>query len=78
MQTDYNFILPPVNQRIRLDVAEKVVLKESGEGHYKINSYKYTADYGTDLKLNLTNLIRGNARISKLLDIYIYINPQEI
>ncbi|XP_075984833.1 uncharacterized protein LOC142982293 [Anticarsia gemmatalis] len=52
------------NQRIRLDVVERVVLNEKGEGHYKINSYKYKADYGTDLKLNLTNLIRGNPQIS--------------
>ncbi|KAL0868569.1 hypothetical protein ABMA27_008037 [Loxostege sticticalis] len=52
------------NQHIRLEVVEKVVLKDSGEGHYKINSYKYKADYGTDLKMNLTNLIRGNPEIS--------------
>ncbi|KAI8437730.1 hypothetical protein MSG28_011964 [Choristoneura fumiferana] len=52
------------NQRIRLEVLEKVVLNEKGEGHYKINSYKYKADYGTDLKLNLTNLFRGSPEIS--------------
>lgn len=52
------------NQRIRLEVLEKVVMNEKGEGHYKINSYKYKADYGTDLKLNLTNLFRGSAEIS--------------
>ncbi|XP_047034913.1 uncharacterized protein LOC110373739 [Helicoverpa armigera] len=52
------------NQRIRLEVVERVLLNDQGEGHYKINSYKYKADYGTDLKLNLTNLIRGNPQIS--------------
>ncbi|CAH0596227.1 unnamed protein product [Chrysodeixis includens] len=52
------------NQRIRLDVVERVLVNDKGEGHYKINSYKYKADYGTDLKLNLTNLIRGNPQIS--------------
>lgn len=52
------------NQHIRLEVAERVVINEEGEGHYKINSYQYKADYGTDLKLNLTNLIRGNPEIS--------------
>lgn len=52
------------NQRIRLEVVERVVLNKKGEGHYKINSYKYKADYGTDLKLNLTNLIRGNPMLS--------------
>ncbi|KAG6451471.1 uncharacterized protein LOC115444454 [Manduca sexta] len=53
------------NQRIRLEVVERVVKNDAGEGHYKINSYKYKADYGTDLKLNLTNLIRGNPEISQ-------------
>ncbi|XP_059051921.1 uncharacterized protein LOC131846602 [Achroia grisella] len=52
------------NQHIRLEVVEKVVKNKDGEGHYKINSYKYKADYGTDLKMNLTNLIRGNPEIS--------------
>ncbi|KAJ0172325.1 hypothetical protein K1T71_012298 [Dendrolimus kikuchii] len=52
------------NQHIHLEVVERVVLNDKGEGHYKINSYKYKADYGTDLKLNLTNLIKGNPEIS--------------
>ncbi|KAL4717202.1 hypothetical protein ACJJTC_017089 [Scirpophaga incertulas] len=52
------------NQHIRLEVVEKVVRNKAGVGHYKINSYKYKADYGSDLKMNLTNLIRGNPDIS--------------
>ncbi|XP_045454526.1 uncharacterized protein LOC123663929 [Melitaea cinxia] len=52
------------NQHIHLEVLEKVVKGKDGEGHYKINSYKYKADYGTDLKLNLTNLFRGSPQIS--------------
>lgn len=55
------------NQHIRLEVFEKVVTDEKGEGHYKINSYKYKADYGSDLKLNLTNLFRGSPEISKFI-----------
>ncbi|XP_039759957.1 uncharacterized protein LOC120633705 [Pararge aegeria] len=58
------------NQHIHLEVLEKVVKDEKGEGHYKINSYKYKADYGSDLKLNLTNLFRGSPAISaNILDV---------
>ncbi|XP_063529604.1 uncharacterized protein LOC134740878 [Cydia strobilella] len=65
LDTDGNAKIKIWNQRIRLEVLEKVVMdKTTGEGHYKINSYKYKADYGTDLKLNLTNLFRGSAEIS--------------
>ncbi|XP_045779220.1 uncharacterized protein LOC123876871 [Maniola jurtina] len=58
------------NQHIHLEVLEKVVKDKNGEGHYKINSYKYKADYGSDLKLNLTNLFRGSPEISaNILDV---------
>ncbi|XP_026331417.1 protein takeout-like [Hyposmocoma kahamanoa] len=64
LDTDGNAKIKIWNQRIRLEVLEKVVKNDKGDGHYKINSYKYKADYGTDLKLNLTNLFRGSAEIS--------------
>lgn len=56
-----------MNQHIKLEVLEKVVTNSKGEGHYKVNSFKYKADYGSDLKLNLTNLFRNNPVISKYL-----------
>ncbi|XP_038207307.1 uncharacterized protein LOC119829024 [Zerene cesonia] len=64
LNTDGNAKIKIWNQRIRLEVFEKVVKDDKGEGHYKINSYKYKADYGSDLKLNLTNLFRGSPEIS--------------
>ncbi|KAI5644844.1 hypothetical protein NE865_03190 [Phthorimaea operculella] len=64
LDTDGNAKIKIWNQHIRLEVLEKVVTNKKGEGHYKINSYKYKADYGTDLKLNLTNLFRGSPEIS--------------
>ncbi|KPJ17901.1 Circadian clock-controlled protein [Papilio machaon] len=64
LNTDGNAKIKIWNQKIHLEVLEKVVKNDKGEGHYKINSYKYKADYGTDLKLNLTNLFRGSPEIS--------------
>ncbi|CAH2054743.1 unnamed protein product, partial [Iphiclides podalirius] len=64
LNTEGNAKIKIWNQRIHLEVLEKVVRNNKGEGHYKINSYKYKADYGTDLKLNLTNLFRGSPEIS--------------
>ncbi|CAB3233706.1 unnamed protein product [Arctia plantaginis] len=64
LDTDGQAKIKIYNQRIHLEVAERVLINDKNEGHYKINSYKYKADYGTDLKLNLTNLIRGNPLFS--------------
>ncbi|CAG9112537.1 hypothetical protein JYU34_005006 [Plutella xylostella] len=70
LDTDGNAKIKIWNQHIRLDVVEKVVTNAKGEGHYKVNSYKFKADYGTDLKLNLTNLFRNNPVISaNILDV---------
>ncbi|CAK1593727.1 unnamed protein product [Parnassius mnemosyne] len=64
LDTDGHAKIKIWNQHIHLEVLEKVVMNDKGEGHYKINSYKYNADYGTDLKMNLTNLFRGSPEIS--------------
>ncbi|XP_072933512.1 protein takeout-like [Epargyreus clarus] len=70
LDTDGSAKIKIKNQKIRLEVKEKVVKDDKGEGHYKINSYKYNADYGSDLKLNLTNLFRGSKEISdNILDV---------
>ncbi|XP_068619766.1 uncharacterized protein [Battus philenor] len=70
LNTDGNAKIKIWNQHIHLEVLEKVVKNKKGEGHYKINSYKYKADYGSDLKLNLTNLFRGSPEISaNILDV---------
>ncbi|XP_041982687.1 uncharacterized protein LOC121735795 [Aricia agestis] len=70
LNTEGNAKIKIWNQKIHLEVLEKVVTDEKGEGHYKINSYKYKADFGTDLKLNLTNLFRGSPEISaNILDV---------
>ncbi|CAF4841894.1 unnamed protein product [Pieris macdunnoughi] len=64
LNTDGDAKIKIWNQRVRLEVFEKVVKEKDEEWHFKINSYKYKADFGTDLKLNLTNLFRGSREIS--------------
>lgn len=64
LDTDGNAKIKILNQHIRLDVFQKVVKNPNGEVHYKIDNYKYKADYGDDLKLNLTNLFRHSPEIS--------------